>query len=184
MWSWWKNLVPNSKRSAGRGRRERRKRRRSVLQIELLEDRTTPAPVTATQAFASPGASNPFANETTTFTGAITPNVLPPVIVNSLDQSTLQMEAAGTFGLTAGLSAFPNFQTLLLQDPNLDTNVSDGVPALQFFPTFFPGASFSSGGEVFQIVEVVTTDQLPTAQEHILLFTERLVPTTLRNPLS
>src|SRR5690348_8635724 len=112
MWSWCKQWFSGASRTP---RPPARKKRDCRLQMEALEDRTTPAPVTGPQAFGASGNSasdnfvpsssassgqtfvtgtSPFANEGTTFTGAITPNIFPPVIVNSLDQSLLQMQAS------------------------------------------------------------------------------------------
>jgi len=176
MWSWCKQWFSGASRTP----RPPARKKRCGLQVESLEERTTPAPVSGGPAFET-GAS-PFANEGATFTGAITPNIFPPVIVNSLDQSLLQMQASSTFGVPAGLSFFPAFELLLQQNPSLNTSVAQGVPSLQSLPLFFPGASFSPFGNVLQVLELPTSTLLPPAHERILVLT--IIPNSLRSPLS
>lgn len=159
MWTWWKSRC-----SKAPGKKPRPRRRRSCrLNLEGLEDRTTPAPIGATP---DASASDP---------SAITPQTFPPVIVNSLDQSALQLQAANTFGLSGG-PFFANWQMLLLQSPGLNTSVADGLPRLQFFPAFLPN--------LFQLVELPTPEQLSTTRDHTRPVIVSLVPTTLRSPLS
>lgn len=196
MWTWWKQWFSGAGRPT---RPQARKRRRANLRVEPLEDRTTPAPVTGNQAFVGSGAANntsgnfassaattsgqtfvnsagPGGNEqpaNSSFTGAITPNLFPPVIVNSLDQSLLQMQAASTFGTPAGQSFFSNFQLLLQQNPNLTASLAQGFTSVQLVPGFFNGT---------QVLELVTSELIPPARERILPLA--IIPNSLRNPLT